>query len=158
MPLAFSTYAYGFDFKPIKTITKAEFIQIVDRIGYEFGEGWEFQPERKIEGGIIVTKWPGKTPTMYKSMRLFYNNTNDNGKWSWPRIEIDFRSKWEHSQEIVWRSLSPKKTEDWCETVLKAFHMAPPWKLEELKIIAGVLNESGVATRKMPKKSDLVPK
>jgi hypothetical protein len=118
-----TTYCAGFNFKPLTSVTKSDLIHITDRLGDVFGKGWKFEPEAITEGGIIVKEWPGKTPSMYKSMRFRLGGIR---KWSWPPVLDEHRMEWEHSNEIVWPALSNRPRKDWCRTYIKAFDYAPP--------------------------------
>ena len=44
-PPGMHTYYNGFEFKPERAVTKADFMRMMRRMGEEFGEGWEFEPE-----------------------------------------------------------------------------------------------------------------
>ena len=149
-----TTYCDGFNFKPITSVTKSDLIHLTVCLGEVFGEGWKFEPEAITEGGIVVEDWPGKTPLMYKSMRFHYG-VSARSKWRWPSVPDEHRLEWEHSNEVVWHALSKHPRKDWCNTWIKAFHYAPPWTVGELRKVAGVLAEFGIATRKMPSKPQL---
>lgn len=148
------TYCKGFDFKPLRTITKADFIRIVNRLNGVFGDGWVFEPEAISEGGIVIKNWPGKTREMYKSMRFFYRDPKT-GQFSWPTVTLEYYQEWEQSDDIVWSPLSLRPRKDWCVTRLKAFRFAPPWTVQELRKIETVLNDFGIVTRKIPSQRSL---
>lgn len=61
-----STTCPGFEFKPLKLVTKADFYRLCMRLQEMFGKGWEFEPDTALEGGIKVTNWPGKIGEMKK--------------------------------------------------------------------------------------------
>lgn len=133
--MGITTYNRGFDYKAICDITKASFIRILDRLGEVFGDGWAFEIDSACEGGIEVTKWPGKTPEMYKTIRF-----GNGSRW---------RTDWENNTGVVWPAMSMRPRTDWSTTCLKAFCYAPPWTTEELKLVAGVLQEVGITSRKV---------
>lgn len=143
-----STTCPGFEFKPLKLVTKADFYRLCMRLQEMFGKGWEFEPDTALEGGIKVTNWPGKIGEMKRTMRFWYSNPDmRDWRWSAPR---EFQ-EWENSSDIIWYPLSPRPRKDWCETILKSFYPAPQWSHAEVHIFAKVLDEFGVVTRKMPR-------
>ncbi len=145
-----NTYTLGFDFKPTMPVTKADIVKLCKRLQEVFGPGWEFRPEAVTEGGIQVTHWPGKVGSMYKTIRFRYK-CPDISTWSWPCVPTDCMEKWKDAKDVVWYPLSPRPRMQWCYTWLKAFHHAPPWTRPELHLVANVLAEFGILTRKMPR-------
>lgn len=140
--MGITTCSTGFKYKAIRDITKSSFISIIDRLGEVFGDGWTFDLESVCEGGIIVEEWPGKTSEMYKSLRF------DDSVNKWPGGYAP-RTAWENNADVVWPAMSIRPRTDWSTSFLKAFHFAPPWTTEELKLIAGVFEEFGIITQKV---------
>jgi hypothetical protein len=50
-PEGMNTCCLGFLFKPLRTVTKADFMRLVGRLEEVFGDGWSFEPESISEGG-----------------------------------------------------------------------------------------------------------
>ena len=159
------TYTYGFHIKVLKSITKDDYVTMCKKITVALNERFDphekrflAEPEAITEGGIVLSSFPGKTRTAYKTMRhpMCMGTRNIGGicvtvkDIEWP----DFRRSPPVSWEFNPTELFPKGSESW--TCLKAFQGASRWKLTELRIIAGVMEDCGLECSQFPKGKDLI--
>jgi hypothetical protein len=140
----------GFLMRPTRNVTRRDIILICDRLGEMFGTGWKFEPEQISEGGITITRWPGKTDEMYKSMRFKTTYPSEILRNDWPSIRLpDYREEWLQSDDIIFKQdpTLPKKRslEEWLCTFLKTREGAPLWTLKELKMMEFIFEEFGIS-------------
>ena len=154
------------NFKCRTAVTTHTVMNIINHLKAEFGPEYDFEPERITEGGIEVTRWPGKTPGMYRSMRFGWY-----GYGSWPSIKRDQGELWVvEPEKIIW---SPHNFEKECEhrwdtcycvqnagvwigkrkkkwpvmkgaLVIKANDEAPHWTKREMKLVKQIFADVGL--------------
>lgn len=103
---------------------------------------YKFEPEQTIEGGILLTHWPGRRDGMYKSFQLYFPET-----WAW----IDAKDNWRQHPSIELAAANVS-----IPTSLKALRGAPIWTHEELLIFRAAFECAGVKVTGIPAKKLLV--
>lgn len=146
-----ATYTHGFDLKSQKDITTNDFARLCYSLNKKFGVGYEFRPEPISEGGIIMKNFPNKKDKMYKTMRIYINRNHSD---DYPIIEDDTLEKWEKEEGVKLISSNRR-----IGTFLKAFHGAPSWTLDELRLFKECFEEIGlIKTGRFPTKKSLTIK
>lgn len=146
---------HGFYLRPLKDMTKKDFIIFIDELNETFGEGWKFDLEPITEGGIVVTEWPGKTKDMYKSMRFSRHSMNKDLRNDWPIVRhTGYREEWMKSDSVIFkqdpRDSQPRTLDECIGTNLKAFFGAPAWTKDELRKVEKVFDKFNVCVRGKP--------
>lgn len=161
------TYCSGPQYTIHKSVSKATLFNIAKELGEEFGEGYEFEPEKICEGGFEMVNYPNKVPDAYKTIRICWH-----GKYRYPSVPDDWSSWQDNNTEIVYVARE-QEFADYCQqmrsehkgteksllrlqklvsknykpevhtTTLKAFHGAPIWTKQELRIILKVFEKHG---------------
>lgn len=108
-------------------------------------EEFKFEPEGITEGGIKWVNWPGKTDKMYKTMRLDFTFSS---RPQFPWINKDTFQKWKDTDTD--EELTDILNEDW-RCFIKAFHFAPQWTMDDLKIWKRVFEACGFKVKKVAK-------
>jgi hypothetical protein len=129
-----ATYTHWVTFETKKNITKNDFVIICKKLENRSNDV-SFEPERITEGGILFK------PTDnigYKTVRFCRSSYHR----SWPLINDDYLSEWTGSNDVLF-----KQNEEW-PTILKSFYGAPPFTIEELKILVECFNEIGIVISK----------
>lgn len=148
------TYCSGPKLKFTKDITKEIYIEICEDLSATFAEkfGGEyiFEPESITEGGIILVQFPGKQNKMYKTMRHHLTSKNYERNVRWPWIDKkNVMEDWRDDSGI----LIPINTLS--DTFLKAFHGAPTWTVDEIKLMCEVFTQYQIKCTRLPKKNEL---
>lgn len=156
-----STYGNGFYYRARSILTRGEFVELLDELNKEFGDGWSFEPEPIHEGGIEVVNWPGKEGKQYKAMRLCKTRGMNYDQMPWPWIKDTWRERWtivdKNDILFIGDVKAKRPLREWNSTVLKAFYGAPAWTSEELGKIEKVfakfnieVNYKGSCVRRQP--------
>lgn len=163
------TYTNGFTIKMTRDFTKKEYIELCDLIAQKLNSLYGYNDENKIsiipepitEGGMKFVGGPNNIygelsgqmghNKFYKTMRHRFfikdHPRNNDIKWEW--ITDKTKENWSISNDILW----PKNSES--ATVLKSFHKAPLWTLEELVILKECFEKYDIKCKKMPIKKSL---
>lgn len=142
-----TTYTSGYKLILENDITTLDILNVCKVLTELFNQTYHtnqylFEPEGVSEGGIVFVNFPGKKEKQYKTMRIAFGHK---GKWPWVDLE-----KWRESPKTI-MSQGGIVT-----TCLKAFHEAPLWTLEELRLFETCLLEVGLKRKGVyPKKKDL---
>jgi hypothetical protein len=179
------TYTNGFYLTAVKPITKGDMVQLCkDLSSRHEATGLKFQPEAITEGGIVY-KFPDNSPHgEYKTIRMYFNRptikrnksfilfdhldayrvsqkhlqklgvdhlVNKNKHFHWPCVPVNVMEEWENNNDVILEAgLS-------IGTYLKAFHGAPVFTEDELKLFGECSEKIGLEVdSKYPKKKDLV--
>lgn len=126
------TYCPGPRFSVTEPITTRNIGTIIEVLTSVFGEGYEFQPEPISEGGIIMTKWPGKEG--FKTIRFNFGRQT-NSKWPWV-TDGAFAGT-----TTIWDKVGLEKYKG--GTYLKAFYGAPVWTPEEVQHVVHAFDAAG---------------
>lgn len=130
-----TTYEHYKSLYTIRDITKSDIINICNQLKQEYLLNHlgiqEFEPESKVEGGILFKSYSGENGP-YKSIRFLRNVSWDTA--------ID--STWEESMEVVIEKYNK------IDLFLKAFDFAPKWTQDEKNIFKKVLTNNGFHTSK----------
>ncbi len=117
-----------------KDITKESVFSICIELAYYFNgiykNNFSFIPENIIEGGIVMSEWPGKKNNEYKSIRLGLK------KCKWPIVVSP--NDWCTSNELIINKDSNYESNFSLKTLNGA-----AWTKEELCIFYYVLNKYG---------------
>jgi len=126
-----------------RAFTTNDVVRLCDELTASFGPGHVFDPEAITEGGIIMRAWPGKARGQYKTFRFSLRGT----PVLWPLIDEGTLDRW--------RLLPPKVvySKGLQPLFLKAFHGAPCWTTEELRILRGCFERIGFRVRGRPRGS-----
>jgi hypothetical protein len=179
------TYTNGFYLTAVKPITKGDMVQLCkDLDSRHEATGLKFQPEAITEGGIVY-KFPDNSPHgEYKTIRMYFNRpaikrnksfirfdhmyahrvsqkhlqklgvdnlVNKNNHFNWPYVPVNVMEEWENNNDVILEAgLS-------IGTYLKAFHGAPVFTEDELKLFGECSEKIGLPVdSKYPKKKELV--
>ncbi len=143
-----TTYTYGYRLISKKDITKNDIIILCNMLNKEFeneSPKIKFVPEPITEGGIQFIfegneRW-------YKSIRLGIRDKR--GKWPYIELSTVF-DEWNQNNDVVIN----KKNE--FQLFLKAFHGAPVFTVDELKIFEKCFEQIGLFKKgAYPKKKNL---
>ena len=137
-----TTYCCGSRLKMTRDVTSGDLCKACEHLNRVYGEGYRFEPECISEGGILLSSWPGKTAGMYKSLRL-----------NCP----DHRYRTDRTAEEVIYPHGRDRGGRYIQTILKAFHEAPAWTLEELRTVCSALHmHAALQPRSYPRAKDMV--
>tara|TARA_B100001059_G_C17761401_1_gene543052 strand:+ start:303 stop:761 length:459 start_codon:yes stop_codon:yes gene_type:complete len=138
-----ATHTHGVTFKTIKNITKNDFIILCKKLENKYSDV-RFEPEGITEGGIL---FKSKDNIGYKTVRFALAQC----RLKWPWINDNYLSEWTGSNDVLF-----KKNEKW-PTILKSYYGAPPFTIEELKILVECFNEVGIVkVGRYPSKKSLL--
>lgn len=149
-----ATYCAGFYLcKGHGKFTTKTIVKICDMLELEYRqmyglENFKFEPEGITEGGIKWVDWPGKTKDMSKTLRLDFTFSH---KPTWPWINPDTFQKWRDGKD---EDLTDVLNEDW-RCFIKAFHYAPAWTPDDLRIWKRVFEANGFKVKKMARNCHL---
>jgi hypothetical protein len=129
------TYTTGFKLKPTRAVVKGDIVRLCELLQQSFGEGYNFEPEAILEGGIVWKDWPGKSGEMYKTMRFSYNV-------SWPSVSDNVMEDWKNSEDVTNIINKPNNCGKYVRTFLKAFDDAPYWTRKELNMFANCIEQT----------------
>lgn len=140
------TLCSGFTLESFEPLTTRKIVKICEELKKKFGEGYEFEPDISLEGGIEFKSWPGKISKQYKSFRFHISHFYNIGKW--PFIENNTFLKWiieKEKNEIIFEcsEISKKLV---ISSYLKAINGAPIWTIDELKIFSQCFKLIGFET------------
>lgn len=149
------TYALGPKVVLTRDFTTTDAAALCDDLSRTFGPGYVFAPEAICEGGIEMRGWPGKMPGQYKTFR--FGASSNFGKWPW--IVPGTLEQWRHSPPaVVFRHLERRdamsrtgRSTSILPLFLKAFHGAPCWTEEELRLVRGCFERLGFRTQNRPR-------
>jgi len=179
------TYTNGFYLTAVKPITKGDIVQLCkDLSSRHEATGLKFEPEPITEGGIVY-KFPDNSPhDEYKSIRMYFSTpsikhnknfiqfahmdaynvsqkhlkklgiehlVNKKKNFDWPSVTKNVMEEWETNNDVILEAgLS-------IGTYLKAFHGAPAFTEDELKIFGECSEKIGLKVdSKYPKNKELV--
>jgi hypothetical protein len=179
------TYTNGFYLTATKPITKGGMVQLCKDLNTSYeSTGLKFEPESITEGGIVY-KFPDNSPhDEYKSIRMYFKTpsikhnksfiqfqhidvlnvsqkhlkklgvehlANKPNDFNWPWIPENVMEAWENNNDVVLEAgLS-------IGTYLKAFHGAPVFTENELKIFEDCSEKNGLKVdSKYPKNKELI--
>jgi len=137
---------------PIKTTTR-DIAAICQSASTSLGDGYHCVPERIIEGGIQIVRWPGSTASAeftddLKCIR--FQLPYESGSWPWISGH-DPLSDWEKSLPVrIWNGDTCSKTYKGI-TRIKAFGGAPPWTYQELACVRAALVAYGWKCGALPR-------
>jgi hypothetical protein len=118
------THTQGPQIKTISDITRASFVDAIERISRELGESWEIEP--MSEGGIRRCGEVG-----YKSLRLHL-------VFPFPPVPKDVMDAWKDDQTVLYRS------GELGDVFLRAYQRAPVWTTAELNVFRKHLEDIGM--------------
>jgi len=139
------TYSNGPTFELQHDITKGDMISICEKLGLVFGVEHTFIPEPITEGGIKIENFPNKKNGSYKSIRFHYKEA---GKWPW--VDLLKLDVWKDNNEVIFTKLGK------ITTVLKAFHGAPCWSIDELQKLTTVFEQFNINLVKNSRQKDIL--
>lgn len=131
------TYTKGLSFKTTKEITKNDIFKLCNLLNNrdEYKDICTFTPEGITEGGIKYNFI--NNDKFYKSIRFgIYNNGICKGEWYW--VNENVMTEWNNNDDIIF------PINDKFSTHLKAFHGAPVFTIDELKVIEECFNKIGI--------------
>lgn len=157
---AFYTYTCpNLSFSLNRPYTTREFAQLCDAIRIKTDYTFVVRPDPITEGGIKFIDWPGKTESMYKTIRFHLAK----GVARWPWINETTYDKWKDPAIPAENIFIPDEDEHTCKYLnmqppsrkktnvpeirfsfcLKAFHGAPCFTPSEIMIVARCLKDQG---------------
>ena len=135
-----STYSSGLTFKTKNIITKNNIIIMCNILNSreEYSDLCTFEPEPITEGGIVF-KFKNNSE-WYKSVRFSNGGVimfgKDYHQWDW--VNANVMTEWLENTDIIF-------VKDYkFSTIIKSFHGAPVFTINELKIWEECFNQIGV--------------
>lgn len=140
-------YCEGYKLHVMRNITKRDMVVLCDLLKTEFDRiynttEFQFEPEKRAEGGIEFINFPGKTPDMYKDVRFLQCGVSWDPKKQlsrfWPQIiPPDVSTAWKEDESVIFKH--PFKM----STTLQALRGAPSFTKTELEIFERCFNQVG---------------
>jgi hypothetical protein len=131
--------------------TTKSIVTLCNLLEERFGAGHEFAPEPITEGGLKMTKFPGLVDGAYKTMRFSVGDSSRRVGWPW--ITSDARKRWNAlPAEDLFARRDPEFGSSRLQIglFLKAFHGAPCWTRDEIRIVAQCFEALGFVSRGKP--------
>lgn len=90
-----------------QSVSKKRLSKIANELDAAFGDGYVFEPEKITEGGFVMTKYPDKLSSGYKSIRLDWM-TNYSRLYEkipcYPYVPVNWQDLWREDAEIIYPS------------------------------------------------------
>jgi hypothetical protein len=90
-----------------QSVSKKRLSKIANELDAAFGDGYVFEPEKITEGGFVMTKYPDKLSSGYKSIRLgwvtSYSRLYEKIPY-YPYVPVDWKDQWREDVEIIYPS------------------------------------------------------
>lgn len=138
----------GFSFRHSGVVTTHTIAAACQHLEEAFGEGYEFRPEPVLEGGIEMTKWPGKGPNQLKTARFLVARN----AWPWIDDQDAALYKWLGGRPAaIWR---PVTYDPWAggddsglvtgSVIYRAWGGAPEWTVRQASKLASGFKKAGL--------------
>lgn len=153
----FTTLCSGPTFSASRSLTNKDLLHVCSILDSSFNskywaesassiapdQSYHFEPEIATEGGILMTRWPGKTGNQYKTMRIYFSQYP-----SLPHIYKVDPIIIHHVRQADDEGIAQARASRELVTCLKAFGNAPAWTTSEIDLFSTCLAHIGVTVRK----------
>jgi hypothetical protein len=149
------TFCRGPDLKVRDVISAKRYTRLFELLDEEFGRLYHFQPSTRLNGGILMTRFPGSVGEPFDLKALIhyfpartFSDYVKHSRWFWydhyndAPIPFYGRALYDEARFLA-------QGEE-ATTLLSTCGNAPPWTMEEVDLLARCLRVSGFEVGPLP--------
>jgi hypothetical protein len=147
------TFCRGPDLKVRHVMSLGQYMDLFRRLNEEFGQLYYFRPTTTDAGGISMTRFPGWLATSFGAKGLVHQfppltalNHERCSRWEW-QFHVDKVIPFyvRALNDVYFLAEGAEAT-----TLLSTSGDAPPWTIDEVKLLARCLEKSGFTVGPLP--------